>query len=160
MAETDSGISALLAETRRLSGQVERLGDRLTVSQTQVQRTKGLTRWVLLLAMISLIGVFATGILLFQVRDAVDTNEQNAITTCKNANETRKANAVLWNFVLDVSEKNNTGDETTTAYLEAIRGWVNELYAPRDCNNLDKEYPIPEPPSPPVVPSGAATPSG
>lgn len=83
--------------------------------------------------------------------DRIADNEDNAVTNCENANETRKANRTLWNFVLDLSQSGNS-DATAqeVAYLEQFRAWIGKVYQERDCTDLGREYPLPPPPTLPA----------
>lgn len=148
-------IDALLEATHELAEKVRGLGEHLSVSQDQANRTerqakrsKYLTKWVAVLAAISLIGVIGTVIALAQVQDAVDSNKVNSVVNCENANQSRSANLALWTFILEASAAQNT--ERTPEQIELIekiRVWVAQLYAPHDCSDLSKTYDLPPPPS-------------
>lgn len=97
----------------------------------------------------ALAAVVGVGLVLFQ-RSAdqaalIRSNQTNAVTNCQNANESRKASLALWNFIFDASSPSKTAEQA--ADLAAVREWIGKLYAPRDCNDLSRKYPIPPPPT-------------
>lgn len=145
----------LLTAVQELSTQVADLSEHLSVSQDQADRTERqarrsrvLTRWVAVVAVVSMFGVLVAGLLLAKVQDAVDTNEDNARISCQNGNDTREANLSLWTFIIEASLASNT-DRTPQQLelIEDLRVWVTQIFAPRDCSQLGKEYEIPPPPS-------------
>lgn len=77
-------------------------------------------------------------------------DDRAQVQACENANESRAAQLVLWNFVIDVSSVPDPGEKPPTeaeqAAREDIRDWLEELFAPRDCSDLTREYKIPDPP--------------
>lgn len=86
-----------------------------------------------------------------QDRERLRDNEENARIGCENANETREASRVLWNYVFDVSTaRNQDATPEEQAYMTEIRDWIGKVYAERDCSDLSREYPIPSPPALPT----------
>ena len=75
-------------------------------------------------------------------------NSKDLVTNCENANESRQAARALWGYVIDVSSVNNP-DRTPREQrvLDGFRDYVNDVYAPRDCTDLSKKYPLPDPPA-------------
>lgn len=139
----------LMAAWTRLAGQVEGLRASLAVSQEQTNRidrqaSSGRKRtWALAVVVLVML------VLSVQVYRTADANGANAVTNCQNANESRAATLLLWNFVIDASEANPGNRPDQQVQVERIRSWIAQLYAPRDCSQLDKKYPIPPPP--PIV---------
>lgn len=119
---------------------------------------KGLIRYPLLLDIALFLTVALTVYAAVQSQfasnrsdDAVKKVSTSAVVSCQNANETREANLALWNFVIDLSVAGQKKtDEKTIKYLQDIRAWVGKVYQDHDCNDLDKKYPIPDPP--PIIP--------
>lgn len=143
--------SALLQATRELAHKVDDLSHRLTAKEILHKRTLRLTVATFALAVLSSIGV---GVSLYAVNGlnhVTTLNEKNAIIACKNANDSREANRILWLTILDASRNDPSPDEPRTAEDERISRefevWINKLYAPRDCYNLSKRYPLPDPPN-------------
>jgi len=92
------------------------------------------------------------GVLLISTRAtahrAEEQNRENAVTACLNGNESRAANLSLWNFVLELSAVSREEEPTPAEAkrLADFKAWVASLYAPRDCSDLSRKYPIPPPP--------------
>jgi len=79
---------------------------------------------------------------------ATTENQSNAMVACQNANESRKANKILWLFVLEVSSQQKRNQNAQQELIsEKFRAWIIDLYADHDCSQLDLKYPIPPPPS-------------
>lgn len=107
------------------------------------------------------IGILALALAASQFWD--DYQEEQAsketqVQTCENGNEAREGHLLLWNFVIDLSASSTDPDEepptaAERAALEQIRDWLEELFAPRDCSDLTKEYELPPPP--PLIENGS-----
>jgi hypothetical protein len=85
-----------------------------------------------------------------QIKTAAD----NAKVACENANESRAASRALWNYVVDISlagNKDATPEEL--AFFGEFRDWIDGVYAPHDCDDLSRKYPLPSPPAAPVRPA-------
>lgn len=115
----------------------------------------GLVRYPILLDVCLFIVVALTVYAAFQSQrasnrsdNAVDQVQQSNVVACENANETREANKQLWHFIIAVSSSSpgNQKDPKALAYLKTIQDWIDLVYRPHDCNDLDKKYPIPPPP--------------
>jgi hypothetical protein len=150
MSEKDELAIAAAA----LTAKVEALSDHVKVTaleaeriERQARRTRYLSWVVAALVAVSLAGVVMTFVLLSKVQDTSESNEDNAVTACENANMSRKANLTLWTFVLDASATNPDRTPQQVALADALREWLGKLYAPHDCGDLGREYPLPPPPS-------------
>jgi hypothetical protein len=139
-----SELEELTEVVRELSLQVDILIKRLTIDRRTVRRLRLLSWFTVAVASLSIIGVIITGVLYFQVRDAVNGNKQAAVAGCQNANEARNGNLVLWQVILQANQKTQTPKQRKQAKL--FSDWINKLYAAHDCNHLNKKYPIPPPP--------------
>lgn len=74
-------------------------------------------------------------------------NQANLVTNCENANESRAATLALWRFLFDTSLKSNpNATPKQKADIAAIKHWIEQLYAPRDCHDLGRKYPLPPAP--------------
>lgn len=99
--------------------------------------------------LVAVVAVVGVGVVLFQRSGdqgrLIDANQTNAVINCQNANESRQASLSLWTFLLD-----STADPKATpqqkADVAAVLHWIGKLYAPRDCEDLSRKYPIPPPP--------------
>lgn len=147
MPNTPQDPRELAAIATRLGKRVEVLSERLSVSQRQVIRMRWLTWLTAVLAALAVVGGVVSIQLWQGLRDTARDNTAAAVQACRNSNDSRNANRVLWDFVIDVSEANNT-DATPKQrqQLERIRTWVARLYAAHDCTHLGKAYPLPPPP--------------
>lgn len=139
----------LLEAVEHLTEQVALLNERITVSVQQARRTRQLTWLATFFTAVSLIGVSVTAYLYIKVDEATATNKNAAVISCQNANESRAANRVLWNFVVDLSLNSNDDPPTMEEqrFLQEARDWINTIYMERDCSNLTKKYVIPDPPT-------------
>ena len=137
----------LLATTRQLVRQVETLDRHLRVHEGQARRTRFLTIVASILAVLSLAGATMSVSLYRQVHEAEQANQHNAVTGCENANESRKANLALWEFVLSASAANNPNPTPREKKLRKnFQSWVENLFAAHDCSDLSRQYPVPPPP--------------
>jgi predicted membrane protein len=101
-----------------------------------------------MVALAALVGIFiGTAATITKARQSTE-NHDAQVRNCENANDTRAAQRELWEFILDVSASNP--DEPPTPeerdMMDAIRDWIEELFAPRDCTDLTRKYEIPDPP--------------
>jgi len=133
----------LLAATQALIEKVDELAAHVDVSQRQVRRTRLLTWLALVLTVVCVAGTATTGVLIEQVHKANEANAHTQVITCRNANDQREQSLKLWTFVLSQS-KAETHREAVA--IKRLQAWIAELYAPRDCADLDKPYHIPPPP--------------
>jgi len=146
----------LLVATTDLAQRVNVLSDHLTVSQDQAlraekqaHRTKYLTRLVFALVVLSLLGVGINAIVIQEVRDTGAANKANAVTACRNANDSRQANKALWDWLVNASLAQSTQTPEARELLRELSEYIKALYTPHDCADLSKKYPLPDPP--PVI---------
>lgn len=138
----------LTEATRELTAKVAEMDKHLAISRKQTNKLRWLVVGVAVVAVFSLVACVAVGLLYRDLHQAVDDNTANAVTNCENANQSREANRILWGYVLDVSAANGEqGDDERDALLASLRGWINELYESRDCQDLSRKYPLPPPPA-------------
>lgn len=64
-----------------------------------------------------------------------DTNKAAIIRNCETANESRKNNREIWNFVLDLTA-NTPRDAEASQTRDRFVAKLDETFAPRDCNSL------------------------
>jgi cell division protein ZapA (FtsZ GTPase activity inhibitor) len=144
---TDPSPVQLLEATRQLADRVDALSRHIHVSQKQLRRTRLLSIFVAVLSLLCLAGVASTYNLYTKVSKTQEQGQQNAITACKNANETRVANQALWDFIISASASQNPNQTPEgTKLLKELKVFVAELYKEHDCSDLSKTYPIPKPP--------------
>jgi hypothetical protein len=73
-----------------------------------------------------------------------DAIEHSQIVSCQNANDTRAGQRAAWDFVIDVSAADGPPGEV--AALEKMRTWFHDVFANRDCADLETRYEVPVPP--------------
>lgn len=147
--------TTLLEATNLLSDRVLHLTERLDISD----RIARLTRVLSIGGLVALVVFAAFGFVQFrrvtdsldraqvaleQAQRAIDGNSANAIQSCQNANETRAANLQLWNTILSYIRASS--DPATDEKLGELQAWIAVLYQPHDCDDLSREYKIPDPP--------------
>lgn len=127
-------IEALLDATERLSANVETLSNNISVQALQTRRLRRIALAVLgVFILVGGVGYYA-----------VNENHDSQVTNCQNANETREANRLLWNYVLTLAGSN--ANPANARNLTKIKDWVDVLYRERDCSDLSREYKQPDPP--------------
>lgn len=78
---------------------------------------------------------------------ATQQNQRNSVVACQNANSQRVANRILWEFVLNVSARQKRNQNPQARLINAeFKAWIADLFAERDCTDLNRKYPIPPPP--------------
>lgn len=136
----------LAAEAATLNEELHRLTERLNLSQQQVRRMRWLTVLTAALAVLAIVGGVVSIQLWHNVHEAAHATQLAQVQNCRNNNEAREANLKLWGFILDASEQAPGRTAQQRAQIKRLRAWVALLYAPRDCKDLTKTYPIPDPP--------------
>lgn len=101
-------------------------------------------RWALVLY--SIIAVLALGGVLLGGMASVQ-NGRDLVTNCQNANDSRAAARALWGYIIDLSAASHPHPgKRQTEVIAGFRDYVNAVYAPHDCSDLSKKYPLPKPP--------------
>lgn len=141
----------LLDETRRLKeaikGVDERLAKNLHLSKETArlsEANRNLTHWALGLAALCLVSIAGTGYVVLE-------NRENDKVQCMNANESRKAQIAVWDYVLgyELADGSEAQAPAETEMSKTILPYMHKIWAQRDCDNLDKQYILPDPPTPP-----------
>lgn len=133
----DDPPATLLEATIRLTAQVTKLTVRLDVSERQRRRTRNLQ------GVVALIFILVLGGGGFQWHRVTVAAKQG----CENANDARAASLALWQYVLTLPSQDPTSTPAEVELLARFKVWVEVLYQPHDCDNLDKVYKIPPSPS-------------
>lgn len=134
----------LLAEVRAMSLKIDSLDRHISISQDSVKRLKVITFVGIFLVLVAIASTWTTFDLYRDVK-----NGQTAL--CENRNESAKAAKGLWTYILDVSEVSNPKQTKRQKQFYAdMRGYLDEIYAERDCAKPGVKYPLP---APPAVPS-------
>jgi hypothetical protein len=126
-----------------LRGEVQKMREEFTKSKALVRRLKILT-YVLIGFVILFIGF--VGYYYDRHQDVVQANSHTLYVNCVNANESRDANRAINQFWLTLWVQ---GVELTPRQLQWTQDfgkYIDDVYKPRDCHNLQKRYPLPEPP--------------
>lgn len=136
----------LLEATKELKQEVHDLSGRLSAKEILHKRTRMLTLLAIAIASLCLIGLGISGYLIHENVQNAGVNLQNAKINCENANSSREANRKIWTLVVNASanDPNRTPQDIQNA--QAFQHYINVLYQPRDCNDLDRRYPVPDPP--------------
>lgn len=134
--------AGLLGAVNQLSERVFDLTEKLTLNQMHARRTRRISIAVFLVFVLVVGGGFINS---GRIQTAVDTNKDTQVQQCENANSVREANTILWSTVLGFSADGEQTPEMTQA-TAALLDWINVLYQPRDCTDLDRVYEAPPPP--------------
>lgn len=152
MPDSNASVIAAVKEntkvTKALVKRVDTLADRSTLSEFITRRTRMLTLWLVgVVGFTSLLG-FGFAYLLW---DKSQTNSENAVQQCENANETRKFNTAMWDYILghELGDTSSSQAPDEIVMSEQILPRIHYANRPRDCGNLDRKYPMPEIPDPP-----------
>lgn len=139
---------ALLKATIDLAKEVEGLEGRLTAKELLYKRTQRLTRLSLILVAVAVLGLVVALVAVVRINNVATQNMVNAKIACENANDQRAANLRLWTLVVQTSSQDPRRERTPADVqrTQAFQGYIEKLYAPRDCNDLDRRYKIPDPP--------------
>lgn len=131
----------LLGATHQLASEVRALRQDLRLSQKQARRMRVVTAVV---AAVSVLAVVVAGLSLYTLNEVHD----GQVVTCENANKTRAGQRTLWGFLFDATfEQNKNIDPAQKKFLTDFRAWIDELFKAHDCNDLGRDYPIPQRPA-------------
>lgn len=139
-------VHRLIGQVENLTLQVAALAEHISISKDTSEaatraahRSNVLTRIAVAVAVVCLL---TAGGVVYLFRDA----HHNAVTSCRNANESRAGNLAAWEFLIDASIAG--GQNAKEADLtRRFRHWIRVVYQPHDCSHLDRVYPIPDPPT-------------
>jgi len=140
MTDQTLALEALTNAVTEITNQVKELSRKLTIDQRTVRRTRLLSRITVVLSALALISAVANIYLFTQIHTA-------QVQTCENGNDARAAQLNLWSFVLTASAASNPNQTPQQKKVaQQFQTYIVELFAPRDCSNLNKKYKTPEPP--------------
>lgn len=139
MAEQSSSIANIL---KTLNDNTERLGNEVSHLSDAVLQSKVFSRALAVLIVLNFALSAVTGYAVVKTNNTEDVLRTN----CMNANEVREATRNVWDFILgyELADPNNNPAETTMS--EMILPYIHKAWADRDCNDLDRKYPLPDPP--------------
>lgn len=137
-----------------LGERVEKLIEAMQTSQKQFDRLRLLG---VVVAMVSVLALVIGGFSAYLYTEVLDANEQtsalvaqnqeNAVVSCQNANESRRAQSELWTFIIEVSLAGGEESPSERAFLNDLLDWINALFEQRDCADLTRHYELPPPPT-------------
>ena len=138
IANNSEQIGQLRQTTADLVNEVGILSRNLEVTDKVVKRGKRNQGLIAVLGCIAII----LGISVFVQQRAIHDSQ---VRNCQNANESRKGTLLLWNTILNAprpagSPPRTSEQEKQTADFQIF---LNQLYVPRDCSDLTKEYELP-----------------
>lgn len=135
-----------------LNERVAALTDAVAVRDDQIDKLATTTRWAIggavaacIVGVVAVIGLLQANDAADKARTAAKDTQHAQVVNCQNANSTRGGQRLLWDFILDLSGA-DAGPAEATA-LSEIRTWIHDLFAARDCSDLDKKVETPAPPS-------------
>lgn len=172
MSEPDP--NALVPAVQELAERVHGLAERVALSQqaqreikahqTEIQAQavqQGLNvaaiaegnkrqgRWIKVQTAV-IVALLAGGVVLWNVavtaNHATDAVQSTAVKSCQNTNEARKGTLRLWLGIINAPRPQGspTRTEAQEQQIADLRQFVEQLFQPRDCHNLDRTYPLPE----------------
>ena len=127
--------------TWALVREVRTFNQRFTALNTLNRRTRN-TMWALV-GIIAIMAVFGG--------HQLHSNHRAQVVGCQNANEMRAAQLAVWDFVLgyELADGSDSQAPAETEMSKIILPYMHEIWKQRDCNDLDRPYPLPDPPTPP-----------
>lgn len=144
----------LIAEVADLRKSVGDLATHVSISQSQTKKTQRLTIGAVVLGSLSIlltITAIIGGVVAWDLnrdtRDAVEKVEQVQITTCKNANASRRVHHDFWIYLLDVSRQNPDNQiPVVQEFFDDFQMVVDEAFGERSCaiEDLNKKHPLPQ----------------
>lgn len=97
----------------------------------------------LLIIIVGLLGFWRTG-------EQQDDLEADQVASCESTNDTRAGQRKVWTFFFTVTKANAESQDQPKAvidfYNNYLRWITEEVFPPRDCSDLTKEYSDPLPP--------------
>jgi hypothetical protein len=149
---TNADGRTLAQEAERLAVAVDKLNEDMADQVTALSLVAKRNRFLIevlgvVVALLILVSV-GLGFVALQTNRALDTAEQNrsnARLTCLVSNETRAAQIQLWEYVLSLP----TGPQTPERKerIRQFRLYLNQVFAPRNCDDLSVRPTTPPPPS-------------
>ena len=146
-------VRELTAATNTLAAEVHALTDRLRKSEKenakQAEILKDQRRWIKVQA-VSIAAILAGGFWLWNVaadaNNAADAVQTSSVKNCQNANQSRKGTLRLWLGIIDAPRPAGSPARTEEQLQQVadLRQFVRELYQERDCEDLNRTYPLPE----------------
>lgn len=139
-----------LEAAERLEGSMNELAGEVNALRTYGEHNRHMI-WGLIAAI--LIALASAGFAVaasVQAKDATSQARQNTVNakiTCEAGNESRRLAKQLWTYVLDLSSQNPNLTAYQKKQIALFRGYIETVYAPRDCN------------SSPTIPPGTVTPT-
>lgn len=145
--ESQAALNRAAKAAEDLKKTVDSFARRLKISQDQLeaQRKQGnRTRLLSWVALLTSVAVLVGGVMVYRLYSTI---HEAQVQSCESGNDLREQNRVLWHFILAASAANNPDQTPREKKLSGqMLTWVDQLYAGRDCSDLTKKYPIPEPP--------------
>lgn len=126
----------LASATKELVVEVSTLRKAVVASESQVTKLKIIMGLMALVILTVLVGSWYAW-------DASQDAERAITINCKNSNESRENQVILWDFVLGASDSGTPQEEIAK---EKIKTWIHDLFAQRDCSDLNRKYDSPAPP--------------
>lgn len=135
-----------LTATKDLTKEVHDLSGRFSAKEILHNRTRRLGYIAIFISLVAIVGLILSGYLIYQNSQNAQVVALNARINCENANDSRAANKKIWTLVVESSKSDPNRTPRDVENSEAFQRYINKLYEPRDCNDLDRRYPIPDPP--------------
>lgn len=129
-----------------LKGELHDFRGTFTAKEILNRRTRILTFVNMVVGAVSVVSLVICGYLISQNLKNVKNTEAVAKINCENANDSRKANRQIWTLVVDASSQDPNRTPNDVRNSQKFQAFIDKLYAPRDCNDLSRRYPIPNPP--------------
>lgn len=133
-------MESLEQKADQLIDLVTDLDGRLAVSNAtlrQLQKSDQRTRRFIHLASASMVLIFvlflAVGGLALSAKNASDSAQRAIREGCEVGNDARKAQIVLWDYIINISPAATPDDQTR---IDNLKTFIKTTFAPRDCNSL------------------------
>lgn len=145
---------ATLAAAERLQNSMDGLSDEIRGLQTYGQRNRHYIWGLGVSLVLDIILSVAVAVIAVQANSAstqasnassqANRNQQTQQVTCKATNDAREANRNLWTYIINVTEQSNAdAPPAQKAQIEKLRDFVEQVFAARDCSNLNAPRSIP-----------------
>lgn len=149
-------VRELTKATRDLGLEVHDLGDKIRLSEKALKQQRAWIRVQAVCGVLLLCGFLWLWNVAATANHATDAVQTNAVKSCQNANQSRKGTLRLWLGIIDAPRPAGAPSRTPEQQKQTadLREFIEQLFQPRDCQNLDRDYPLPELPDS-LKPKGA-----
>jgi hypothetical protein len=102
------------------------------------RRNRHMIWWLIASLVLAAVALVAVGAVAIQAHDATSAAARvhdQQVATCRAGNDARRAQIQLWDYLLSVPPPSPPPEEQRKR-LDQFRGFVHQVFAPRDCSRV------------------------